>query len=137
MFAVLSTVMIFSLCSCSSGVNFEGASDNYIIIADTNLIYSKSEKMIISVDELPTDTPNTVGFISGDTAVIKNKNTVSLLNLKTFDKSDIAVLGKNYELDGCLGMEDLVPSLSGMSIDLTASENRKSGEFTAELKTYF
>lgn len=136
MFAVLSTVMIFSLCSCSSGVDFEEASDNYIIIADTNLIYSKSEKMIISVDELPTDTPNTVGFISGDTAVIKNKNTVSLLDLKTFDKSEIAVLGKNYELDGFLGMEDLVPSLSGVSIDLTAQnlENLVGGY---ENKLYF
>lgn len=116
----ISVMMILSMCSCSAEANFKEASDNYVVISDTNLIYSKSKNMIINVDEIPTDIPNKVGFISGDIAVLKNENTISLLDLKTLDKRELTQIGKNYELDGFLGMEDLVPGLTGMSIDLTS-----------------
>lgn len=136
MTAILTMCIATSLCSCKTDFEFKPANENYIVDHDMNTVYSKSEKEYIPIDELPTDYSSQVGFVSGESLVLKNGNTISLLNLNNYEKSELLKIGKNYDMSGFLGLEDLFPSIGAMSID-TNTQNFANLVGGASDKLYF
>ena len=116
---VLSLIMTFTMCSCSG--DFENANEGYVLLKDYNLIYSKADKYFIKADEIPTDYQGYIGFVDGECAYIQNEGTIYEMNLKTLEKSEFAKISTDYDSDGFLGLEDLVPSLSGAGVDTNMS----------------
>jgi hypothetical protein len=133
-FRCLCTAML--LCSCSANYKFEKADSSYVVDNDNNTVYSKTDDENVNINELPTNSPSQVGFVSGKNAVVKNGNTISLINLETYEKRELLQLGKNYEMSGFLGLEDLFPSLTAMSID-TSAENLVNLTGGKDSKLYF
>ncbi len=112
----LCTVLMLS--SCSSSYCFEEPDENYSVDYSLNAIYSKKDDEYIMADALPTDVPSQIGFISGKNAVVKVDKTINLINLETFEKSELVVIGTDYDMSGFLGLEDLFPNISAISLDI-------------------
>lgn len=136
MTAALLICVCTTLCSCDSDYEFETADENYIVDQDMNTVYSKSENIYVPLDGIPTDETSQAGFISGENLIVKNGNVISIIDLKTYEKTELLRLGKNYDMSGFLGLEDLFPSISEMSIDVSAQNysNLVGGEGS---KLYF
>lgn len=136
MTAALLICVCTTLCSCDSDYEFETADENYIVDQDMNTVYSKSENIYVPLDGIPTDETSQAGFISGENLIVKNGNVISIIDLKTYEKTELLRLGKNYDMSGFLGLEDLFPSISEMSIDVSAQNysNLVGGE---DSKLYF
>lgn len=117
---VACTAISILMCSCAAD-DFTQKADNYIIVSNLNMIYSKSDDDIIKLDELPIDSQSELGFISGKYAYVKSDKTISKIDLRTLNKSEFIQVGNNIDNNGFLGMDDLVPELSAASIDTSAA----------------
>ncbi len=117
--------VLFAMCIITTVFSSCGAEDftekpSQYVISDLDTVTSKNDGEEIKLNEIPTDKPCELGFVSGAYAYAKSDKTIFKINLKTLEKTELLSVGKNIDKTAFLGLEDLVPDLSVLSIDTTS-----------------